>query len=196
MKNPFNSQKLVKEFDGFRIPMSDDYTGDAFACVFPESRCKAQCKHCFFKSLYKKVSENSIEEECRFSSEGVLKTISFLNDASVKYLLISGGGETMENPEAVCSMVESVNAEKIVIVTAGYFINTDNGVDILDRIYASYQARAMPCKLIIRVSVDAGHIENLGFSHVTRLIEIFKAGKYPDIELWTVFEKPHASHMR
>ena len=27
MKNPFNSQKLVKEFDGFRIPMSDDYTG-------------------------------------------------------------------------------------------------------------------------------------------------------------------------
>ena len=54
----------------------------------------------------------------------------------------------------------------------------------------------MPCKLIIRVSVDAGHIENLGFSHVTRLIEIFKAGKYPDIELWTVFEKPHASHMR
>lgn len=183
MKNPFNSQKLVKEFDEFRIPMSDGYTGDAFACAFPESRCKAQCKHCFFKSLYKKVSESSIEEECRFSSDGVLKTISFLNDASVKYLLISGGGETMENPEAVCSIVKSVNAEKIVIVTAGYFINTDNGVDILDRIYASYQARAMPCKLIIRVSVDAGHIENLGFSHVTRLIEIFKAGKYSDIEL-------------
>ena len=87
----------------------------AFLCLMTiqESRCKAQCKHCFFKSLYKKVSENSIEEECRFSSEGVLKTISFLNDASVKYLLISGGGETMENPEAVCSMVESVNAEKL-----------------------------------------------------------------------------------
>lgn len=183
MKNPFNSQKIIKEFDSFRIPISNDYTGDAFACVFPESKCKAQCKHCFFKSLYKKVSENSIEEECRFSSDGVKKTISFLNEASVKYLLISGGGETLENPDAVCSMVKSVNAEKIVIVTAGYFINSNEGIKILDSIYASYKARTMPCKLIIRVSVDAGHIENLGFSHVIKLLDIFKGNKYPGIEL-------------
>lgn len=66
MKNPFNSQKLVKEFDEFRIPMSDGYTGDAFACVFPESRCKAQCKHCFFKSLYKKYPKALLKRNVAF----------------------------------------------------------------------------------------------------------------------------------
>ena len=89
--NIFNSSALYQEIDAIRLRDSEDFNGPAFACVFPTGICKSGCPQCFFKSIPRK--SHALPEEESLSEEGIVKTIRFLNDAKIEYLLISGGGE-------------------------------------------------------------------------------------------------------
>ncbi len=175
MKNPFNNKMLIDELSNFRLCQTNEFNGPAFACVFPCMKCCAQCKQCFFRSLAK-VSEKLIPEEHTMSDCGIDKTIRFLNDANVQYLLISGGGETMEHPKAVYSMIREVKAKRIVLVTAGYFAtNLQKCKKMLGELYAALKSRQDDCHLVVRLSIDKGHFENLGMPLVTNLINEFKS---------------------
>ena len=184
-RNLFNCEKTMEEFDHYRMPTTDEYTGRAFACIFPSADCKAGCRHCFFQSLFDGKKCECEPELRNLSAEGTKKAIALLNAARVSYLLVSGGGEPMENIESTRALVQSVLADKIVLVSSGYWAaNTSKCIFVLDELYEAYQNRTTKTKLVLRLSVDEAHVANLGIEPIIRLLHLFVySNKYAGIEL-------------
>ena len=181
--NIFNSSALYQEIDAIRLRDSEDFNGPAFACVFPTGICKSGCPQCFFKSIPRK--SHALPEEESLSEEGIVKTIRFLNDAKIEYLLISGGGEPTENLSAVLSLVRNVKtAKRIVLVTAGYFAtNAVHGASLINQLQQALADRGDKTELVLRLSLDAGHYQNLGQKPAINLINHFADMENPQFTL-------------
>ena len=181
--NIFNLPGVFQEIDAIRLRDAGDFNGPAFACVFPTGICKSGCAQCFFKSIPRKI--HALPEEESLSEEGISKTIRFLNDAHIEYLLISGGGEPTENLPAVLSLVRDVkSAKRIVLVTAGYFAsNAIHGVKLVDQLQQALRSRKDETELVLRLSLDAGHYQNLGEKPAVNLINIFADVQDPHFTL-------------
>lgn len=181
--NIFNSPALYQEIEAIRLRDSEDFNGPAFACVFPTGICKSGCPQCFFKSLPRK--SHALPEEESLSEEGISKTVRFLNDAKIEYLLISGGGEPTENLPAVLSLVRNVKtAKRIVLVTAGYFAaNAVNGASLIKQLQQALTDRNDTTELVLRLSLDAGHYQNLGQKPAVNIINHFADMENPQFTL-------------
>lgn len=181
--NIFNSPSVYQEIEAIRLRDSNDFKGPAFACVFPTGICKSGCPQCFFKSIPRK--SHALPEEESLSEEGILKTVRFLNDAKIEYLLISGGGEPTENLPAVLSLVRDVKtAKRIVLVTAGYFAaDAARGASLVMQLQQALLARKDETELVLRLSLDAGHYQNLGHKPAVNLINLFTAVDDPHFTL-------------
>lgn len=174
-KNPqyYRDQLLkVKLFD---IKKRKKIDGKSLICVFFTSYCGVGCPFCFFHSPHSQKEKNEfISRENHFSKEAVDKFIKFANDANVGYLQISGGGEPFLEFDAILKCVETIKAERIILVTSGFWaydeINTEK---YLKELYNSLSKNPINPRLTIRVSISEYHSIKLKEKPFVNLINIF-----------------------
>jgi organic radical activating enzyme len=174
VKNVFlEPLKYRKEIISHKIVQSNpqEYNGKSFMCVFFTRFCGVGCPFCFFKSA---PARGEVTIRDQFSKYGVDRFIQFCNEANLGYVLISGGGEPLNQKYAVLRTIEEVQTDKIVCVTSGnWAFNKEAGRKYLAEIDQAIKRRKSPCKVVVRVSVSEGHAIKLGTKPATHLIELF-----------------------
>ena len=158
-----------------------EFKGKSLACLFLTRFCGVGCSFCFFKSAppWKKPS---IEDQ--LSNEGVEKFIEFSKKANLGYLLVSGGGEPLNQKKHIFKIIESVEAERIVLVTSGNWAkNYDMAYKYIQSMYEKLLARNNPAVLVLRVSVSSYHSLNLGLGCILNIAKVFNT-YFPHSEIF------------
>jgi len=173
--NPFTNPKLSRELILERNLVTyntSSYMGKSIIYVFFTRHCGVGCPFCFFKSApAEKVT--TIEDE--FDDEGIDKFIEFANKSNLGYLAISGGGEPLNMRTAILRSIEEIETNAIVMNTSGSWAMNEKAANkYIDDMFAAWQRRASPCKVVIRVSVSEGHSIKLGIKPALNLIKIFR----------------------
>ena len=96
-------------------------SGKSLAAVFFTKICEVECPFCFYKSS--KQSSVDIIQKQEYTEQGFKNLIKFINESNLETLLISGGGEPFEKPEYVLKTLEQAQADKIILITSGYWAN-------------------------------------------------------------------------
>lgn len=171
-----NPKKHIKEiFSEVRIPEKNltRCTGKAFASVFPTKRCPAGCPHCFFQS-----SNGGAEcprEMAEYSEYGMEQLIKFFNQANLGYLLVVGGGEPFQTFHHVIKLVKEVETDRIVVVTNGMWgRNRSTAEKKIRELHKALMGRKTPTHLVLRLSVDQEHVQQLGQELVVNIIQVFR----------------------
>jgi len=90
------------------------------AVVNPTDRCSLSCAHCLFSAPRQKQAGASKPDELTPAAAAHLG--AFLAQAGVRQLVISGGGEPLENLPAVIALTETLaTAEELVLITSGHY---------------------------------------------------------------------------
>lgn len=149
------------------------FDGKSLASIFLTKFCDAGCKHCFFKSKKKVI--RFPEEQDEFSDYGLEKFIEFINKTNNGYLLVIGGGEPFKKIEHIKEIVKRVKTDRMILVTNGMWAKSyDNAKKIIFELYECFKTRRDNTKVILRLSVDKWHLEQLGDELITNIIDIFK----------------------
>ena len=172
--NPFNDPSyyralmLKSELTNFeKISLE----GKSLACVFLTRFCSVGCPFCFFKSSPPWRKRN-IEDQ--FFDEGIEKLIKFSRDAKLGYLLVSGGGEPLNQRQHILEIIKKVEADTIVLVTSGNWAkNYETAQKYIHDMWCALQKREYPSKVIVRVSVSEGHFIKLGVECAANIIRVF-----------------------
>lgn len=175
MPNPFANpdayRKTMQQYDLVKYNTAE-YTGKSFMCVFFTRFCGVGCPFCFFKSA---PARDGISVADQFNEEGIDKFIAFCNQANLGYVLISGGGEPLNQKRAVLRTIAEVETSRIVLVTSGSFAMSKQAAALyLKDIDAALKRRKIPCKVTLRLSVSAGHSIKLGIKPAENLIALFQ----------------------
>lgn len=150
-----------------------NFDGKSFACVFFTKFCNAGCPFCFFRSDMRKL--DIPQEKFEFSDYGFERFINFINSSNNGYLLISGGGEPFEKEQYVIQTVKRARTDRIVIVTSGIWAKDyKNAERIIYNLYEEIKNRSDNLKVVLRLSLDKFHYQQLGFELVKNIISIFK----------------------
>lgn len=180
MENPFNNpekyraQILKSNLLNFK---KKKLSGKSLACIFLTRFCSTGCPFCFYKSAPAWRKKN-IEDQ--FDNEGVQKFIKFAKKANLGYLLISGGGEPLNQRKHILQVVEETEVDRIVLVTsANWGKNYLAAQRYVEDIYNAICRRKTPTKVVLRVSVSKGHTIKIGLQPTINLIKIFTE-KYAD----------------
>lgn len=156
------NQKFAKQF-----------TGKSIASIFPTKFCDAGCPHCFFRSDKDRLAIP--QEQFEISDYGLEKFIEFINLSNNGYLLVIGGGEPFKKLDHVKKIVERVKTDKLVLVTSGMWAKSyEEAKKTIFELYDCYQMRHDHAKVILRLSVDTWHANQLGKELVHHVIDIFK----------------------
>lgn len=174
MENIFeNPQKYIQKLRNIQLidmKRSNEFSGKSIAVIFLTKYCNADCKFCIYKSPRKGIKEETKENE--LSEIGIQKSIDFINNSNIGYLLISGGGEPFLKINHIFTLIENVNVKDIVIVTNGFWGSDYNkALEILNEIEEIQRKRNI--KITIRISIDKWHAEKLGTNHIKNIIDIF-----------------------
>lgn len=174
MENIFeNPKKYIQELRKIQLidtKRSNEFSGKSIAVIFLTKYCNADCKFCIYKSPRKGIKEETKENE--LSKSGIQKSIDFINNSNIGYLLISGGGEPFLKISHIFTLIEKVNVKDIVIVSNGFWgSNYDKALEILNKIEEIQKRRQI--KITIRISIDKWHAEKLGTNHIKNIIDIF-----------------------
>lgn len=149
-----------------------DLKGKSLACLFLTRFCTVGCPFCFFKSRPPWRKQN-IEDQ--FSDEGIEKFIQFSKKANLGYLLISGGGEPLNQKKHILKIIEDVTADNIVLVTSGNWAQSFKAAEkYLSDIYNSSKKRLSASRVVVRVSVSEGHSIKLGVESAKNILNIFE----------------------
>lgn len=175
--NVFDTPKIYIDeiIEKVKIPTDKrkQFSGKSIASVFFTKFCGAGCSHCFFKSG-KKTYEKP-QEQFEFSDDGFEKFVQFINKSNNGYLLVIGGGEPFIKQKYVIETVKRVKTDRIVIVTNGMWGKSyKKAKDIIFRLYDAYKSREDNAKIILRLSIDRWHIEQLGDELIFNIVNIFK----------------------
>lgn len=175
MLNPFNNPSRIRELILKNKLLSfpkKNLSGKALACIFLTRFCSTGCNFCFYKSAPAWRKRN-IEDQ--FSDEGLNKFIQFTRSANLGYLLVSGGGEPLNQRKHILQLVGEVTTNRIVLVTsANWAKNYTAAKSYIDDIYQAFKSRSTPTTLVLRVSVSVDHTKNIGLDPVINVINIFK----------------------
>lgn len=148
-------------------------TGKSILVVWLTKFCTAKCQHCFSRSNM--LKNDKIQEKFQLSARGIRKMLDFIMRANVSYLLVSGGGEPMINPDVVYQIVRMARANRIVIVTNGVWGKEINAAKrILEELYINYKKRNDKTEVVIRLSVDRYHLKNISIEGIVNIIRIFQ----------------------
>ena len=172
-KNP--EKHIKKIFSKVRIPEKNltRCTGKAFASVFPTKRCPAGCPHCFFQSGMGDTECPS--EMAEYSEHGMEQLIKFFNQANLGYLLVVGGGEPFQTFHHVIKLVKEVETDRIVVVTNGMWGRDRSTAEKKIReLHKALMGRKTPTHLVLRLSVDQEHVQQLGRDLVINIIGVFR----------------------
>lgn len=168
--NPNYYRQLILKNKLLQFPKRN-LTGKSLACIFLTRFCNVGCPFCLYKSAPSWRKQN-IEDQ--FSDEGIEKFISFSYKANLGYLLVSGGGEPLNQKKHVLKLVEHVPADRIVLVTSGNWAqNFSTGLQYVRDIYDAFKRRTTNTTVIVRVSISEGHSIKLGVKSALNLINIF-----------------------
>lgn len=150
-----------------------DFKGKSIASIFPTKFCDAGCPHCFFRS---DKDRNGIpQEQFEISDYGLEKFIEFINLSNNGYLLVIGGGEPFKKFNHVKKIVEKVKTDKLVLVTSGMWAKSyEEAKKIIFELYNCYKLRNDNVQVILRLSVDTWHANQLGKELIHNVIDIFK----------------------
>ena len=186
MINLFNSpKKYLSEFYSKKIfkpsiiqSMINDFKGLSMMCVWITKLCPLQCEKCFFRSNMNHDGMN--EEEYKFSSIGIDRLIRFVNDSNSGYLMLSGGGDPMVFPDHVTRIISETVTKRIVIVTSGFWGKTEESAyGTINKLYKAFRERDNECEVVIRLSVDTYHENELGGNECYQnIINVFKNSFY------------------
>ena len=127
------------------------------AVVNPTDRCSLSCAHCLFSAPRQKQAGASKPDELTPAAAAHLG--AFLAQAGVRQLVISGGGEPLENLPAVIALTETLaTAEELVLITSGHYAQSGPAASAhLDPLLQAFAQHHAGVRLIIRLSADAGH---------------------------------------
>lgn len=125
--------------------------------VNPTDRCSLSCAHCLFSAPLQKQAGAPRPAELTPAAAAHLG--AFLAQAGVRQLVISGGGEPLENLPAVIALTEALTtAEELVVITSGHYAQSRPAASAhLDPVLQVFTRHDASVRLIIRLSADAGH---------------------------------------
>jgi hypothetical protein len=172
--NPFLATAYYRQLilDQVRLTPRHEFHGKSFICLSLTRYCSVGCRFCFFKSprAYRKVVPDDA-----FGDEGVDRLVQFIRDADVGYLLISGGGDPLDERRSALRLISEAMADSIVIVTSGNWARSlPSARRYLKAMHSSFLARRSPTHLTIRLSVDEFHGEALGLAPAHNLLRLFR----------------------
>lgn len=150
-----------------------EFTGKSIASIFPTKFCDAGCPHCFFRS--DKDQFCVPQEQFEISDYGLEKFIEFINLSNNGYLLVIGGGEPFKKFDYVKEIIKRVKTDKLVLVTSGIWAKSyTEAKKIIFELYDCYKMRNDNTKVILRLSVDTWHSNQLGKELIHNVIDTFK----------------------
>lgn len=196
-ENPQHYREELLNVKLFDLKQRKEINGKSLICVFFTAYCGVGCPFCFFHSPHTQKENNEfISRENHFSKKAVDKFIEFANDANVGYLQISGGGEPFLEFDAILKCIETIKAERIILVTSGFWAyNESNTEKYLKKLYNSLSMNPISPRLTIRVSISEYHSIKLKEKPLVNLINIFEK-KYRNAKKFTLqlkfFEGDHA----
>ena len=115
-----------------------------------------------------------MKEDKKNKEEAKEKFIQFAAKANLGYLLISGGGEPLNQKKHILELVQHVPTDRVVLVTSGNWAkNYEGGLKYIHDLHDSFQKRKSKTKLLVRVSISEGHAIKLGINSALNLIKIF-----------------------
>lgn len=156
-----------------REEFTKKFTGKSIASIFPTKFCDAGCPHCFFRSDKDRFCLP--QEQFEFSDYGLEKFIEFINLSNNGYLLVIGGGEPFKKFSHVKEIVKRVKTDKLVLVTSGIWAKSyENAKKYIFELYDCYKMRNDNAKIVLRLSVDTWHVNQLGKELIHNIIDIFK----------------------
>jgi len=172
--NPQAYRDLLINNKRVRIAPKKGFNGKALACLFLTRFCPVGCKHCFFSSP---VPESGKTQADAFTPEGAQKLTDFLNDANMGVILVSGGGDPFIEMDTVRKLVEEVNTDHLYLMSSAYWGKTPAAARrVVDQLYESMLIRrknGVRGRVILRISVDKGHADEIGLDGIKNVIDIF-----------------------
>ncbi len=125
-----SSREIRKWIIGnIKFKNSISYREASYAVMNPTDFCPVGCPYCMYSSHKFKKS--------RISKKLMQSFVKIANQAKLKMLVFSGGGEPFENLEQMLQAIENIESLKdVIIISSGYFAkNPKTTKDILDKIY-------------------------------------------------------------
>ena len=148
------------------------YSGKSIVYVFFTRHCGVGCPFCFFKSAPASGRVTTADE---FSDEAISRYIEFCNQANVGYLGISGGGEPLNHRKATLRSIAEIHCSRIVMNTSGSWALSETAARrYLDEMASAIDRRNSPVKVVVRLSVSAGHSIKLGIKPAINLLNLFR----------------------
>jgi hypothetical protein len=125
--------------------------------VNPTDRCSLSCAHCLYSAPLQKQAGARRPDELTPAAAAHLG--AFLAQAGVRQLVISGGGEPLENLPAVIALTDALTTtEELVVITSGHYAQSGPAASAhLDPVLQAFARHPDSERLIIRLSADAGH---------------------------------------
>jgi hypothetical protein len=127
------------------------------AVVNPTDQCSLACAHCLYATPLQRQAGAPRPSELDPATAGRLGT--FLADAGVRQLVISGGGEPLENLPAIVSLIGALSTvEELVIITSCHYARSGAETEAaLGPVLETLARQPGSVRLIIRLSADVGH---------------------------------------
>jgi uncharacterized Fe-S cluster-containing radical SAM superfamily protein len=157
-----------------RIESREQFEGKSVFYMWMDKACPVGCDFCFFQSpaLTEKSPQTAI------TPEGIEKLITYVNDANISQMFISGGGEPMLKKQAVNRLIQGVSVEEVIIITSSHWSQTPEGTQkTLSDLRRSVDENPKKPAVTVRLSLDRFHYEKLskgrGFEYAKNLINEF-----------------------
>lgn len=152
--------------------------------VWPTSTCSIGCLHCNFASPRSSIRPNS-----RLVAERMIEVAAVVKEMDPWKVALSGGGEPMDEPEAVYAFLEHVASEhlaEVEIITGGHFgKNMESTHETLDQMVAAFQSsRRRGITLSLRLSIDRFHVERIGYQPFLNIITAIDTGRYEPLKVY------------
>lgn len=167
-------------------------TGKSLACIFLTRFCAVGCPFCFYKS---KPAWRKRHIEDQFSDEGLQNFLQFTQEANLGYILVSGGGEPMNQRQHILQMVAGAKADRIVLVTSGSWAKNPLAAEkYVADIAQAMARRSQPLTVVVRLSISEGHVAKIGYHPALNLFKIFrekyKGDQYLKLQVKTFYDDP------
>ncbi len=173
--NDKSSQEIRKWIiDNIKFKSSIPYREASYAVMNPTDFCPVGCPHCMYFSH--KLKKSKISKKLMDSF------IKIANQAKLKMLVFSGGGEPFENLKQMLRAIENIKSLKdIIIISSGYFAkNPKITKNILDKIYNTANIKRERKKIItLRISRDSSQCRVIPLENLVNIINYVREKNDP-----------------
>jgi len=145
-----------------------------YAVMNPINFCPVGCPHCLYSSLKLKKPLEQINRKT------MMQFIKIANQAKIKMLVFSGGGEPFENLSIILDGVKKIKTlEDVVIITSGYFAKDKKTAElVLEKIYKAANSDRKkiglePLIITLRISRDNSQCKTVPLENILHILRYF-----------------------